>query len=353
MESYLRSIWPPKSAFFNGLLTFVTEKILHCTENCLICDKILEFAMLKPSICEDKLCVFGLEQYGLGLDPAAEISSNPEVVDLLISFTRGAVHGADIRRFQPYPRHVESPNGDKSFVLNKNAEPTNSDMPLVGRVIDLFPSVQQMSQFKTSTLLREHLDKLDVLAYPLLRWILTSARAHLALLKPHERIPDVGTDYQFLLLSSTPAREKKFLEEKKAKGAFWAWHGSGFGNWHAIMRQGLKNMSGTSLMSTGQAYGPGIYLAADSSVSIGYAKPLSGWSKSMFNLNGNELFSVVALCEVITGYKANPYYVIPNEDHVATRYLFLYNSKNICKKQDASSLKIPESDYSKIQRQKI
>ncbi len=43
------------------------------------------------------------------------------------------------------------------------------------------------------------------------------------------------------------------------------------GNWHSILRIGLRNYSNTPLMSAGAAYGPGIYLAPNSNVSIGYA----------------------------------------------------------------------------------
>jgi hypothetical protein len=80
----------------------------------------------------------------------------------------------------------------------------------------------------------------------------------------------------------------------------------------------------------GAVYGAGIYLAAESGTSIGYAAVGRGWVNSMFNeSHGTESLQCLALCEVISaGYKANPYYVIPNEDHVVTRYLFLFNSKN-------------------------
>jgi len=91
-------------------------------------------------------------------------------------------------------------------------------------------------------------------------------------LKPSEQLANFGTKLQFLLLSTPPAKEKKFQENKQKHGAFWAFHGSGtpsdrtnqislransfrfylgFFNWHAIVRNGLRNMSGTELMSTG------------------------------------------------------------------------------------------------------
>jgi len=54
------------------------------------------------------------------------------------------------------------------------------------------------------------------------------------------------------------------------------------------------------------------------------------WPNSMF---GNTAIQCVALCEVIDYHKggkkqytAKPYYVIPDEAHVLTRYLFCYTS---------------------------
>ena len=41
---------------------------------------------------------------------------------------------------------------------------------------------------------------------------------------------------------------------------------------HAILRSGLKNASNTKLMTAGAAYGPGIYLSTDASMSMQYAQ---------------------------------------------------------------------------------
>lgn len=68
----------------------------------------------------------------------------------------------------------------------------------------------------------------------------------------------------------------------------------------------------------------------------------------MFNSSPDyaDNFQCVALCEVISaGYKANPYYVVPNEDHVVTRYFFIYNSTNVHSAVNASSAKPPKTDY--------
>ena len=60
--------------------------------------------------------------------------------------------------------------------------------------------------------------------------------------------------------------------ENKSKGIkpSFLFHGSSLSNWFSILRNGLKNMSGTKLMINGAAYGSGIYLSHDVNVSFGY-----------------------------------------------------------------------------------
>jgi len=49
-------------------------------------------------------------------------------------------------------------------------------------------------------------------------------------------------------------------------------HGSPAYNWVSILRHGMRSMSGTAHMSTGAAYGKGVYSASDVAVACGYAK---------------------------------------------------------------------------------
>lgn len=50
----------------------------------------------------------------------------------------------------------------------------------------------------------------------------------------------------------------------------YLFHGSPFHNWHSIVRKGLKNYSGTNKMTSGEAYGPGIYFSDNLSFSFAY-----------------------------------------------------------------------------------
>jgi hypothetical protein len=65
-----------------------------------------------------------------------------------------------------------------------------------------------------------------------------------------------------MLLSQDPQKEKHFTAEKKKHGSIFCWHGSAMENWYSILRNGLRNLSNTSLMTAGAAYGQGIYASS-------------------------------------------------------------------------------------------
>ena len=51
------------------------------------------------------------------------------------------------------------------------------------------------------------------------------------------------------MVSGNPEAEMKFRKKRKKFGSFYAFHGSNSGNWHCILRAGLKNYSNTNKMS--------------------------------------------------------------------------------------------------------
>lgn len=89
-------------------------------------------------------------------------------------------------------------------------------------------------------------------------------------------------------------RRKRQAEKLKGKGSFYAFHGSAIGNWHSVVRNGLKNYSNTDKMSAGAALGPGIYFAINSGTSSGYMAPGLAWNNSTF---GKGPLRCIALCE--------------------------------------------------------
>ena len=69
--------------------------------------------------------------------------------------------------------------------------------------------------------------------------------------------------------------------------------GSHIENWHSIMRAGLINASGTQFEMNGAAYGKGVYLSPQASLSFGYSamgfghhlpSEVSNWNILMWNM---------------------------------------------------------------------
>ena len=65
---------------------------------------------------------------------------------------------------------------------------------------------------------------------------------------------------------------------------YYLYHGSPFHCWYSIIKNGLKVMSGTEFMTTGAAYGNGIYLSDHLATSHGYARQTPPFSYSMIGL---------------------------------------------------------------------
>lgn len=91
-------------------------------------------------------------------------------------------------------------------------------------------------------------------------------------------------------------------------------HGSCFSNWFEIVRSGIKNFSGTKLMTHGQAYGPGIYTTDSCNMALSYSHDTSG-------------FKTAAVIQVLGGVntykKISGIYVIPDASKILIRYLIV------------------------------
>lgn len=195
--------------------------------------------------------------------------------------------------------------------------------------------------------LRQDLDLLNPCLFKLLRWIIATNRCHLALLPPKDQIKKLKTPHQFILKSSPPDKEVVFQRLKKNEiksghskdGSFFAVHGSSWGNWHSILRNGLQNKGYRS------AHGPGIYLAKDAGTSVSYASSNScqNWPHSMY---GKSSVVCMALCEIVDhGTKSaclgkvhqigcnhktsSPFFRVEDEEYLVTRFLCIWPSDKV------------------------
>jgi poly [ADP-ribose] polymerase 6/8 len=321
-----------EGGFLVQVIKYLLQRIPTLNEFCVICDKPHVFqngAMLKPSVCSRELCVFGYQQLGVMADATEEIATGAEVVGLLVAMASAAVHSSRKGTiFDPFPTvvHPQNPN---EFAFH----PQRKDYARVAAALDAIPSMKEFLQNPSFSELKKKIDRQNELSYPLLQWIVSSNRSHIVKLPRSKILKSMKTPHQFLLLSSPPAKESAFRIAKKAHGSTFAFHGSNIENWHSILRNGLLNASGTRYQIHGAAYGSGVYLSPHSSISFSYSqiqsnvqqpKNSSSGAESRF-LEGKNL-RCIALCEVITSdklRKSGNIWVMPNQDHVCTRFFFV------------------------------
>lgn len=116
------------------------------------------------------------------------------------------------------------------------------------------------------------------------------------------------------MVSHSPIVEKAFAENKPT----FAFHGSSLSSWYGILRNGIKNCSHTSLMSSGAAYGSGIYLGKSLNTSFNY---------SADRYAGSNMYAV-GVVQLLNSkdYERSAFggiYVVPNEKDVLLKYLII------------------------------
>ena len=109
-------------------------------------------------------------------------------------------------------------------------------------------------------------------------------------------------EYQF---KYDPSTEQ--LINYKNKQRWYLYHGSPLGNWHSIIRNGIRNMSNTQFMTTGAAYGNGVYASDSLLIAQSY---------------GN-CVAVIELFEDSAKFQKVPnIFVIPDNVTITIRYLY-------------------------------
>lgn len=353
-EDEVKKIPSLENGWLAQVMCYAYQRVPTLNEYCIVCDERHICAsgamMLKSAVCGRELCVFAFQTLGVMSDVVEDIATSAEVIDLLVAMAKAACFS--VRKeliFDPYPTVVNPKNA-----VELAFDPKNKDFGKVLTSLHNIPDTGELVAINADEL-KKKLDQKDVFAYPLLQWIINSNRSHIVRLPEEKQMSFMNTNYQFLLLSSPPAKEAAFTAAKETHGSTFAFHGSKIENWHSIMRLGLVSASGTKLQLHGAAYGKGVYLSPLSSVSLGYSGMNSAATMNFFHqkvkaptdLNAKstsasraparflthggkipDRLKCVALCEVITSKdlkKHNSVWVCANPEHVCTRFFFVYD----------------------------
>jgi poly [ADP-ribose] polymerase 6/8 len=157
----------------------------------------------------------------------------------------------------------------------------------------------------------------------LLRWILLSNRSHVITLSHAFKLCGFGKAHQFMSLISSPEAERKFRVLKEKYGSMFLFHGSDGSRWHSIIRNGLKNATGTELEANGSVLGPGIYFARSATTSQGYSWASNNRYKG--SIFGAPL-TILALCEVANDPSLRSHgwaHTLRNENACICRFLLV------------------------------
>lgn len=128
---------------------------------------------------------------------------------------------------------------------------------------------------------------------------------------------EINIEYYNINYSTEIENKIKSKLDNKLK-YYYLYHGSPFHCWNSIIKNGLKVMSGTAFMTTGAAYGKGIYLSNQLSVSNSYAKYSPPFNYSMIGL-----FQITEDPESFK--KSTGIYVVPDEKLLILRTLIKIN----------------------------
>jgi poly [ADP-ribose] polymerase 6/8 len=234
---------------------FIIQRLPTLHLHCPICDETHPLAapMIKPAICSRELCSFAYQELGLLSKTVDGIFGEIEITDLLLAFAKKA--SISPRReiiFNPFPLIYQPGKSDK-LILDPNApDYKRAEEILVATKLDIGEPIPE----------GEPNSKL------MLEWLIRSNRSHIMKLPADRLLTSFKTPHQFVLLCASPEHEAVFSQLKAKHGSVWAFHGSRVENWHGIVRNGLKNASGSKLQVNGAVYGKGIYLSPDAQFSL-------------------------------------------------------------------------------------
>ena len=282
------------------LIYFVLEicdVFIDLSDHCCICREPLSEPTVRPFPCQKPVCQMAFSEMGVGTSILQEIKRDPYAADLLISCFAAAI---GTRFLTPEP---------PGFSKNE-----------IKQLLQNLPAVRDMMQLSDE---RALLDMIGPRLLTLLRWIILSIHSQFISLPDELKLKEFPSRCQFLTLMSSVEKEQKFRALRAQYGSYFLWHGSTTDRWHSIIRQGLKNGTGTHLQQNGAALGSGIYFARSSNTSIGYSRGFENpYRKSLL---GNQL-SIVSLCEVakVPELKDQGWaHTCVNEDACIVRFLFV------------------------------
>ena len=296
------------------LIEFITN--LDLNNYCVVCQNKLDFQSDTFVACGKDECLYKYEELIVGNPIMEKITKDDEICQFLLESAIDAIkceRKYDI--FEPFPTHflkhatMGLKRGTVSKLDGKNYD-QEKDFTKIDSLLGSFDIEKFMKLIENCKTDKELAQSLGNDLYILIRFILMSCKVDI--LKNDDILGISSKHFKIYKINHQPDKDNEFKELSKNGQNSFLFHGSRWCNWYSILRNGLKNCSGSKLMTTGAAYGNGIYLSEDVTLSFGYGQ------------SGNK--SIVGVFEVINKekyLKGAPVYVVDDEKVLIQRYLLI------------------------------
>ncbi|KAF8386396.1 hypothetical protein PRIPAC_75538, partial [Pristionchus pacificus] len=303
-------------SFFSMLYEHMMERLGTMTQFCLVCGSWLHEGAILPSICEGGLCQYQYKELGL-LEGLTNPRCSAPVLSLLLTAFGAASNSnrwRDILTPAPSPSDIDQLMDEAKALYKKIGMKWNfhehRGYDVHSMLVRAMPCAHHI--LKTPAHYREFKKEMPSIA-KFVEWLVISNESFVEIVPPNLKVDYLNTNRQFLFIADTPARQAEFDALKMQNGGKtrYLFHGSKKENWHSIIRSGLKNMSGTKYMTSGAAYGSGIYLSNLISTSFGYSSPFDlenepqQCQKKKCSMSGMLLLAVVEVVDTPAAYTHN------------------------------------------------
>lgn len=284
-------------------------------EKCYICDKKIinptnNYILCEKEECFNKQCETFIEKENLITN---FYNKNPLGLELIYATFYNCLYSVHVNDIlNPYPLKYITPEGNKC----------------INQIKKILENIKIHDYMSSKTYDKEiYQDNKDI--YYILKFLLLTNKTNFMYSK-FKKSNDIQTDpkniydgtIQFDIIYD-PIKEKEF---SNSTIKFYLFHGSSISNWYSIMRNGIKNNSNTKFMSTGAAYGAGIYLSNDFNMSYGYS---NNRTTVKSEIDDFKIVGVYQIKELKPEYnKSVNIFVIPDSSVLLLRHLIICRSSN-------------------------
>ncbi|MCJ1386186.1 hypothetical protein MMC17_009312 [Xylographa soralifera] len=278
----------------------VSTSLANLFQTCIICGCSQDARLRRATVCRRASCSGRLGCANLEIR-LADIRHDPLVVDLLLTAA-----------------HCVAQSGDIELLPGCPIRNTSELLQILGKL----PNAKYLQHVKD---LNASVRWLGAPTISLLPWLCGGYLGFLASATGLLRIPSMPGIHQFILASASPTLESAFAKRAGQQPPRILFHGTSMDRLYAILCQGLKACSGTSLERHGSAYGAGIYMAEEPKTAWSYATASTvsgkGWTHSAYSS-----VSVLLGCEYTGASQArstNGIHVVTDASELMVRYVFL------------------------------